>query len=710
MALFDYKGTGDYFDVRQNLNEVREEQKSRDKALIDNVEKYLQATEEMDKLRGGVETILSQYEVDEKGAPSETAPKYVHDAYKSVNKEGGLARMSKTQLTKVLQGYELGMKEQEFQTKQQFTQAQTRELNAQAAEREMMAPYRLAETIAQTNQREAEAAVLKANAEKAKREMDANDFLSMASEVAPTPERNVTVKRTETGFQTKWRVMVGRDDKGKPVYEEREATLSQDQLDEPFGTTGKTRRDILDSLVGSTPNQNETEDEKRNRIADETQTPGFDRTEDDDVAALFGIDLPDVEPLKDEMEGELQKMAGALGTTVTDLSPLLSRDTNHANYNRAVESLWSLAKNNVNGLGGAGQFIRIKNISGGSTTYTVTDPDGLAKYLATVAARRQAGGDTNLESQLTVRNATFADVFREYKDVRNQRALLVTKAVKQEKEYQYVTNIADTDALIRENYAAAVSAWKSRHPNAPAPVSFSAFAIAATPNFVRHHEVRDPKTGEVTGIQTFVNVGGVNNPKWEMQNDKPASSASETLKERAAQMALANMQFGTPQQPTVYGDIAVAGVVQRAGDPKEIDKFREQADKYTSFMTVAQEIGERWDDMSIRDAFPTEKNKVLRALTAIAMMANREELVGPGVVTLLDREALEKAMKSPDNFESWINSGDNKKALAALGSIMRNNLTAKAMRLGLQVSSAKSVTNAQMRADVNREIGRSSGR
>jgi hypothetical protein len=110
MAIFgQYQGgMGQDFNVAGNMDAVLKQQAATNQSMLDAVSKFNQAREEMTTLQQQTGAILSQYGVDEKGKPDDTAPKYVHDLFKNVNKEGGIANLSRTQLVAGLKAYETG--------------------------------------------------------------------------------------------------------------------------------------------------------------------------------------------------------------------------------------------------------------------------------------------------------------------------------------------------------------------------------------------------------------------------------------------------------------------------------------------------------------------------------------------------------------------------------------------------------------------------
>jgi hypothetical protein len=122
MPIFaPYQG-GDPFQVGPNMQNTLAQQKGVQDAMLSMVEKFDQAGQEMDVLRSTTRSIMSQYGVDESGKPSPAAPKYVHDLYKSVEKEGGIGGLSKSSLVAALKGYETGI--QVEGQKQQILSAQ----------------------------------------------------------------------------------------------------------------------------------------------------------------------------------------------------------------------------------------------------------------------------------------------------------------------------------------------------------------------------------------------------------------------------------------------------------------------------------------------------------------------------------------------------------------------------------------------------------
>ena len=101
-------GMGGDFNVGANMKDVLNEQNKTHQSMLDAVAKYNGAKEEMTTLQGQVGSVLSNYKVDENGKPDASAPKYVHDLFNAVNKEGGVANLSRTQMAAGLKAYETG--------------------------------------------------------------------------------------------------------------------------------------------------------------------------------------------------------------------------------------------------------------------------------------------------------------------------------------------------------------------------------------------------------------------------------------------------------------------------------------------------------------------------------------------------------------------------------------------------------------------------
>ena len=108
MAIFGQYSGGDSFNVAGNMDAVLKGQQNVHDTMLQAVEKFNTARQDMETLQKQTGAILSQYDVDDKGKPDATAPKYVHDLYKSVNNEGGVANMSRTQMIAGIKAYETG--------------------------------------------------------------------------------------------------------------------------------------------------------------------------------------------------------------------------------------------------------------------------------------------------------------------------------------------------------------------------------------------------------------------------------------------------------------------------------------------------------------------------------------------------------------------------------------------------------------------------
>lgn len=109
MAIFGQYSGGDAFNVAGNMDAVLKQQQATHQSMLDAVAKFNSARDEMDTLRKTTGAILSQYGVDDKGKPADSAPKYVHDLYNSINKEGGLSNISRSQMVAGIQAYQTGV-------------------------------------------------------------------------------------------------------------------------------------------------------------------------------------------------------------------------------------------------------------------------------------------------------------------------------------------------------------------------------------------------------------------------------------------------------------------------------------------------------------------------------------------------------------------------------------------------------------------------
>jgi len=137
MAIFAQYQGGDAFNVGGNMDALLKEQQNTHQSMLDAVNKFSQARDEMSLLQQQTQSILAQYDVDEKGKPSDSAPKYVHDLYKSVNKEGGVTGLSRTNLISALKGYEAGVaiEEQRMKVKSAQQSIAINDLNLSEAQR-----------------------------------------------------------------------------------------------------------------------------------------------------------------------------------------------------------------------------------------------------------------------------------------------------------------------------------------------------------------------------------------------------------------------------------------------------------------------------------------------------------------------------------------------------------------------------------------------
>jgi hypothetical protein len=110
MAIFGNQSSdiNSAFNVSNNIKDLSANVALQNKAMFDMAQKFSDTNDEMAQLRATTGQIISQYGVDEKGRPSDAAPKYIHDIYKEVQKEGGIEGLPKSSLMQAIKGYETG--------------------------------------------------------------------------------------------------------------------------------------------------------------------------------------------------------------------------------------------------------------------------------------------------------------------------------------------------------------------------------------------------------------------------------------------------------------------------------------------------------------------------------------------------------------------------------------------------------------------------
>jgi len=179
MAIFGQYSGGDAFNVSGNMDAVLKQQSTTHQTMLDAVAKYNGARDEMASLQATTGSVLSQYGVDDKGKPADSAPKYVHDLYKAVNKEGGVANMSKSQMMAGLQAFQTG---QGLEGQQQQREAQRLNLEAGKQTNEINA-FKLAEM---------------------KKSIEERDRLEAARKATIEARKGISKTKTEKSEQTVW--------------------------------------------------------------------------------------------------------------------------------------------------------------------------------------------------------------------------------------------------------------------------------------------------------------------------------------------------------------------------------------------------------------------------------------------------------------------------------------------------------------------------
>ena len=724
MALFDYKGTGDYFDVRQNLNAVIDEQKARDKAVIDNVEKYLGAVEEMEGLRGGVQSILSQYSQDEKGKLSDAAPKYAHDAVKAVQSEGGITGMSKTQLLKVLKGYEAGMQERKFNAEIGGKEAETARANAELpsviAARNAQA--RLAEANALTLDQQRKTALENADVERRRLEANAreaeakaaaaeeenadNDFLNIVTE-PPAVTRERTQKRNVYGGSGSF--ITGFDKTGKPIR--ADVQLTPEQFNEVVDINGQpmSRSDALMGLLAPKKDADGKVIEAEGVITPE---------EEEDVAKVFGVNIEEAGKFKQELQNKVREHAALFGTTETEMATVLSANFSSPEY---VNALTKVLRNTKDTPSIGAKLLRETNMGKGYI-FSPKDADSakrIAKHLASYFAQNQSQGqDDTVRGVNEQKSSMLVDVLSDYQEMKKIRAVEKAQVVKQEIAETVLDNVKDSEIIAGAHYQLASQKWREQYPNRPVPMNQIHFAAATLPSNIRVMEKPNPD-GTVTRT-TLINHGSIQNPQWKpLEPEGPKMTPEELAKQEFAMLKLNSLSFGGTTEdgqpvPEVYGDVFVHGKVRRMANPeKELSELHKMLAEYRGFDKAIEGFADEWDKVGALDVLPfSTRRKVMESLAAIYQMSNKEKLIGTGVVTQLDMEALKKAWQNPSEWTAWLNSGANREALKALQMAMRQNLTSMVGQYGLRVatddSAARKARQAAARqAAMEEEVARS---
>jgi hypothetical protein len=672
MAIFGQYQGGDAFNVAGNMRDVLKGQQGVHDSMLQAVEKFNTSRQDMEMLQKQTGAILSQYGVDEKGKPDDTAPKYVHDLFKSVNNEGGVANMSRSQMISGIKAYETGLgvsaKELELQgarenLRARKTQNDIAEMQFKEAQRvrdeqaRVKAAFKATEDvrkgIAKTKTGEGkERFVVKVGAEDV--QVDTKEITPLleavesAEKITDQKERAKAVKdanmAVEKYLYSKSRVSREFLDETDTVIDETTGARTEAQKKNPLYRKFQSAFD-----AGTTTEWNTSKGEKPLEASIEAgRTTGFIRAE---LAKMKAIrDLTDekknlnVDEAKYNLERTLTPSPSMSGLPEV----AIPNDPELAKWEQEIQNIeyYQLPQYQATA---EGKETFSYGIGGSPYTYIPNEKDKLnarAKVIELKSKKKALEEKFKAKTdQLKAKVKSAEGPTPEYKA---GSVTLSPEGFREEYRNTQVQMARSMEEQTDDEYAIMTNFFNA---NGGVPDSFTKEAFYQMKGIVR------PVSVSLGGGHRFVSYGGESKIVTDVQS-QGMSLADEQTMWKAGEFAKARNLNGVQANGFRF-----SGEV-RVGDIDKANTIKQEIFTSTRALSSVDRMLEIAENASLFDKLlPTEISGIAQSLTNAAQSANRTEIGGSGAWSNQDQIYMDKVIRDPS---SGFNAIFSTQAIASL--------------------------------------------
>lgn len=677
MAIFGQYQGGDPFNVAGNMRDVLKGQQGIHDSMLQAVEKFNTARQDMEMLQKQTGAILSQYGVDEKGKPDDTAPKYVHDLFKAVNNEGGVANMSRSQMIAGIKAYETGFgisaKELELQgarenLRARKTQNDIAEMQFKEAQRVREEQARIKAALKATE--DARKGVAKTKTGEGKErflvKVGAEDVQVDTKEITPLLE---AVESAEKITDPKEKAKALKD-----AYMAVEKYLwSKSRISREFDQqaidglegTGEEIETIKNPLhkpfqsafdAGTKTEWNTSKGERPLEPSIEAgRTTGFIRSELAKMKAL--------RDLTDEKRGiDVDLAKWSLGKDTVDVGGGLAgltveqyRDPDLRKIQNDIEIARSKLKTQEATI--AGEKVMAFGFGGSPYSYIPNEKDILNARAGAVESKKKI---KELEEKFAIRKAKFEkDILDgeaptpEYKAgslnlTYQSENPNIAQGFREEYRNTQVEMARSMEEQTDDEYAIMINFFNA---NGGVPDSFTKEAFYQMKGIVR------PVSVSLGGGHRFVSYGGESKIVTDVQS-QGMSLADEQTMWKAGEFAKArNLNGVTANGFRFSGEV-------RVGDIDKANAIKQEIFTSTRALASVDRMLEIAENASLFDKLlPTEISGIAQSLTNAAQSANRTEIGGSGAWSNQDQIYMDKVIRDPS---SGFNAIFSTQAIASL--------------------------------------------
>jgi hypothetical protein len=664
MAIFGQYQGGDQFNVAGNMRDVLKGQQGIHDSMLQAVEKFNTSRQDMEMLQKQTGAILSQYGVDEKGKPDDTAPKYVHDLFKSVNNEGGVANMSRSQMIAGIKAYETGLgvsaKELELQgarenLRARKTQNDIAEMQFKEAQRVRDEQAKIKAALKATE--DARKGVAKTKTGEGKErfvvKVGAEDVQVDTKEITPLLE---AVESAEKITDQKERAKAVKDANmavEKYLYSKSRISREFDQQAiEGLEGTGEEIDTIKNPLykpfqsafdAGSQTEWNTSKGEKPlDPSIDAGRTTGFIRAELAKMKAIRDLTAEKKDLDVDTAKWSLgQSPVGTSKKTQYNDTTLRGFQTEIDRLNIAISANESIVKGELQGWSSP--------LSGDYVEYTPTKDEQLkARTKIQQLTEKRKGFEEKLtarKEQLQTKLKTLEAPTPEYKA---GSVTLSPEGYREEYRNTQVELARSMEEQTDDEYAIMTNFFNA---NGGVPDSFTKEAFYQMKGIVR------PVSVSLGGGHRFVSYGGESKIVTDVQS-QGMSLADEQTMWKAGEFAKArNLNGVTANGFRFSGEV-------RVGDIDKANTVKQEIFTSTRALASVDRMLEIAENASLFDKLlPTEISGIAQSLTNAAQSANRTEIGGSGAWSNQDQIYMDKVIRDPS---SGFNAIFSTQAIASL--------------------------------------------
>lgn len=646
MAIFGQYGGGDAFNVAGNMDAVLKQQQATNQSMLDAVAKFNSARDEMDTLRKTTGAILSQYGVDDKGKPADSAPKYVHDLYNSINKEGGLANISRSQMVAGIQAYQtgVGIEQQQLQLESARNANRHNAIATDMAQMQLDAAKRQLEEQARIRQAKTATQADIEKLSKTKTQKTTESVFNLAEDKSvnvPTEELKPWIAQLNKEDATNEEKMQAKREVEKLIhkYDPDNAPVAGGDTSEgdpnPQFTANKNFKPLVSAYAGK-PKQLKA-GEKYEPTYDVSTIEGFISRE----SRKFKESSSNPENTQWDARAKQEEAARAIGYTA-DIYGATLNDKQSEELITTLQSKQSQLKQAETDYKNGTVFVPP---SGGNGMPMIRPMTAQEKQTLRIDIANKRSEIKRIDAQLSAKQESLLGTLKEAtKKVTPYTAGEIKLKASGANEYGYVEEKTTVEKQIQKDLYeqtddeyAILSNWMKA--NGGIPETFTKEAYYASKG------ISKPIVMDIGGGQMYANIGG----KAAFLENKSVSQSALSISDQKALYQAKELATARDLSGFQTNGFRFSGQI-RVGDIDQANKVKLELGTTTRALANVDRLIRIAEDASLYDKLmPNEISGIAQALTNAAQSANRTEIGGSGAWSNQDQAYMDKIIRDPSS-------------------------------------------------------------